>query len=522
MWLIAELWVPVRTLPETWNSSFRQVRLSSAAVRDRAPRLTITQGTWPVGRSLRLVKASKLTTLWARRAIWYLRRQTISLDLWQQRPKIRIIGNLETLSSNSWPDLSHHKEMARLWIRHSNRFNNRLRKLMLATQVQRPFNTCRRKAICTRTVAFRVVTHRAWLTALNWLVTAQAAIIWSRELPVDVNSSSIRSASRRTLKLQQAAGRVEHAEARVTRVRAMRSLHHKLCYKTKFTNSNKSTSIWIVMSNLLRKSRNITAMAACRKMSSFARILQSHSFQQVHKTNSKFIWTRMSLRTCQTSPTWSTNNSKSNNSRTSLDRVRGAGRAMAHLSKARSIPNQIKRLPIHQRSVAKPVHTTNVSPRTRIIMSKYRTVRSLHREILPITCSRAGYPPLITIRRQGRTHEVSSLIQSETLSVETRSNRWTWAIMEATSARSKENQPWTRIIHWRRQASTWTVSLGRTCLRKMEWKICISTSSASNSTKNRFSLTRRSGRRQDRRQSLRAMEAKQPDSLVDRVMCPAW
>ena len=124
MWLIAELWVPARTLQETWNSSFHQVRLSSAAVRDRAPQLTITQGTWPADRSLKLVKASKLTTWWARRAIWFLRRQTISLALWQQRPKIRIIGSLETLSSNSWPDLSHHKEMARLWIRHNNRFNN--------------------------------------------------------------------------------------------------------------------------------------------------------------------------------------------------------------------------------------------------------------------------------------------------------------------------------------------------------------------------------------------------------------
>ena len=312
MWLIAELWEPARTLQETWNSSFRQVRLSSAAVRDRAPQLTITQGTWPAGRSLRLVKASKLTTWWARRAIWSLQRQTISSALWQQRPKIRIIGSLETLSSNSWPDSSHHKEMERLWIRLSNRFNNRLRKLMLATQVQRPSSTCRRKVICTRMVAFQVVTLRAWLTALNWQVTVRVATIWSRESPVDVNSSSIRLASRRTLKLQQEAGRAEHAEARVTRVRAMRSQHHKLCYKTKFTNSNKSTSTWIVMSNLLRKSRSITAMAAYRKMSSFARILQSHSFLQVLKTNSKFIWTRMSLRICQTLPMWSTNNNKSN------------------------------------------------------------------------------------------------------------------------------------------------------------------------------------------------------------------
>ena len=183
---------------------------------------------------------------------------------------------------------------------------------------------------------------------------------------------------------------------------------------------------------------------------------------------------------------WSTNNSKSNNSRTSLDQERGAGQATAHQSKARSITNLIKRLPIHQRSVAKPVHITNVSPLTRIIMSKYRTVKSLHRGILPITCSRAGYPPLTITLQQGRTHEVSSLIQSVTLSVETKSNRWTWAIMEATSARSKENRPWTKIIHWRRQALTWTVLLGRTCLRKTEWKTCISTSSASNSTKNRF------------------------------------
>ena len=170
------------------------------------------------------------------------------------------------LSSNSWPASSRHKEMARLWIKRSNRFNNRLRKLTLAMQVQRLSSTCKRRAIYTRMVAFQAATHLAWLIALNWLVTALAATTWSRELPVVVNSNSIRSASRRTLKPQQEVERVERVAARVTRVRDMRSQHHKLCCKTRFTNSNKSTSTWIIMSKLLRKYRSTIVMAESRKM----------------------------------------------------------------------------------------------------------------------------------------------------------------------------------------------------------------------------------------------------------------
>ena len=241
-------------------------------------------------------------------------------------------------------------------------------------------------------------------------------------------------------------------------------------------------------SNSLAKFLSSRAMAECRRMWSSEKTRLKASCLQVESNRPT---------TCQTLATSS---------------IRMPTRAGVQATRTRLAPTVgfsfsiLSRWTVRQQTLRKLVRLltliTNGSLLTLTTMSRFRIVRFSRRELL-MPCSKVGYLQESITTRQlvMRTHALveSHTLWVVTLSAETKSNHWTWAITEATSVPYKGTLRSMKTTLWPRQASTWTVWFDRICLRRMESRTCTSTLCPSNSTKSRSLPIRRNDKKQDSR-----------------------